>query len=156
MISSSNFCASILSLHISNIKLYFSLPYLFIESKDFLRHLIFPLLALLSRNLKCKVPMEIDICLRSVIFTNHVVFIDDFQESKLDSIKLAFELGNVFFLGLLKLFHDLLLSVNLTVKDFILCHSFIQGGLEFCILSSKYINLPLSCLKFDFSIFSSQ
>lgn len=119
-------CISILSFHLVDIKLYLIHLAFLLECENFFLHFVHDLDTLLGLNLEGQVFMEIDVSLRSVILTNHIVLVDDLQETRLHRIELILQLGNVLLLGLLKLFHDFFLGIKFTVENFIFSHGFIQ------------------------------
>ena len=81
-------CISILSFHIGNIKLYLKLLVLLLACENFFLQFVHDLDTFLGLNLEGQVFMEIDVSLRSVILANHIVLVDDLQETRLHSIEL--------------------------------------------------------------------
>ena len=72
--------------------------------------------------------------MRPEIFGNHGVLVDDFHKSILNSLQLALETSDIFFLTRLELLQDFFLGVQFSLNVLMLSLCFIDGGLELLIL----------------------
>lgn len=77
--------------------------------------------------------------LTSIIFFTHLVFINDFQKSVFDGVKLSFQFIDVVLFAHFKLFHDFFLCIEFSFNVFTFGHGFIGTSLELFILLRKYI-----------------
>ena len=100
--------------------------------------------------------IQVMISLRSEVFTDHGILINELFVAQLDGVKLFLELFDVLLLGDLHLAHDLFLSVQLAIQVLCLGHCFVHLVLELQVLLLEDLNLSVCGVKFDLAILNSE
>lgn len=92
-------------------------------------------------------------CLRSEIFPNHAVFVQEVLVTDLNSVELFFEFIYVLFLGHFHLLKDFLLSMQLAIEVFSLGDRLVDLMLELDVLLMQYLDLAIGSVELDLCIF---